>query len=152
MKCVSESEPYLQQALNEHHELHQHVTEIGAALEADPTEVSQQQWELLRGRLVALRQRLFAHFQQEEEGGYLEEAICRAPTMANAAAQLQKQHCEFLSELAAAIEAPQGKRKASEMWLETRERFGQLAKRLLAHEQAENVLLGRAFNVDLSTE
>ena len=147
------SNPYLEQALAEHHDLHRNIEEIGSLLETTAardasTELVGQALARVKGLCSMLRQ----HFAQEEEGGYLEEAIARLPSLAPQAAILQKQHAEFIETANKLIAAAEGASTPAGQWQAMQEGFRMCSKKLLAHEAAENAVLQRAYNVDLGLE
>jgi hypothetical protein len=150
MKSVSEAEPFLQMALDEHQELHHQVDEINHMFRSPPAEITADKLRALQARMLTLRNNVNKHFRQEEEGGYLEEAICRAPSIAPKADLLQKQHAELLVLIDRVIAAPHVVDAPADVWYKLEREFVAFGKRLLAHERAENALLAKAFNVDLS--
>ena len=148
-----ERNPLFTQAVNEHQHLHQAVEEIHALLnkhadrdvtEADVVEAT--------NVVQSLHDQMRRHFEQEEEGGYLEEAITRVPALAAQAGVLQQQHAE-LSKLAGQMLADaRSTGRPVEIWLRLKADYARLAKKLLGNEAAENKLLERAFNEDLGIE
>lgn len=145
-------DPYLQRVLAEHDELHGAFEGIVQELAAIVAEhATADDVRRVRAKLESLLAQLEKHFRQEEEGGYLEEAMCRAPELRETADKLQVQHGEFcraVDELIAGTERPEPPAAA---WRRLNTQFAALAKRLAAHEDAENALLERAFNEDLGT-
>lgn len=53
--------------------------------------------------LEALRRDLAAHFREEEEGGCLEEAVSRCPSLAHEVRMIEAEHRELLAQLDAMI-------------------------------------------------
>ena len=150
---VHEVNPFYVQAVGEHRDLHaavdriRHVLEGRAERDAATADVA-----AAKALILALRERLARHFAQEEEGGYLDEAVTRVPKMAPQARSLQRQHHEFL-DLADAMLVDAGSDEAtSVVWSKLKSDYVSFAKRLSAHEAAEDVLLQRAFNEDPGTE
>ncbi len=143
------SNPIYLQAVSEHEHLHAVVDRIHAALgRCSDTAVDAAAIAAVREQITALRDQLQKHFAQEELGGYLEEALTRAPSLAPQATILQRQHAEFLTLAshmlsdAACCDPPQV------TWVRLKADYEQFAKRLKAHESAENRLLQIAFNED----
>jgi len=95
--------------------------------------------------LVAKLQR---HFQQEEEGGYLEEALALAPHLSSEASVLEQQHAPLLARLAE-LQSRVARLDNSSSWEQVLRDFSLLAEAIRAHEHQENKLLATAFNVDL---
>lgn len=99
--------------------------------------------------MVDLKDHLVHHFAQEEDGGYLEEALTAAPRLGATADKLLAQHplllvhCEELVErLKVAATDPTERRKLHE-------EFVALRKQLLEHERGENAVMQEAYHVNL---
>lgn len=145
--------PFLEQALAEHHDLHRTVEEIGSLLDSVPaSEAGAALAAQALRRVDDLRGKLRQHFAQEEEGGYLEEAIARLPSLAPQAAVLQKQHAEFMQLADRLVGDARAAATPADVWRVLHDGFKTYSKKLLAHEAAENSLLQRAYNVDLGIE
>jgi hypothetical protein len=150
---VHEQHPFYVQAMHDHAHLHQAVEEIHQLLaNRVGGEINCEAVTQATDLIVALREQLRLHFEREELGGYLEEALTRVPALAPQAAQLQKQHAEFL-QLAEQMtnDAKCGEQPAV-IWTRLTADYTRFAKKLLAHEAAENQLLERAFNEDMGVE
>lgn len=150
---IHEADPFYVQALAEHRELHAAVERIRRLLasglsgaEGGPTAVDAVH------AVGNLRDQLQRHFEQEEAGGYLEEAVARLPQIAPQAKTLQRQHREFLDLANAMLAAAESEDSATSMLPKLKTDFDLFAKRLEAHEAAENILLERAFNEDQGLE
>lgn len=146
---IHEINPYYLQAKSEHRDLHAAVERIHRELD-DVREVdaSIQQVSDVTRLVADLRDRLKRHFQQEEQGGYLEEAVVRVPQIAPQATLLQRQHEEFLKAADAMLEHANSNDPAPQIWAALKAGYLLFAKKLNAHEAAENALLGKAFNED----
>lgn len=96
--------------------------------------------------LSELRDHLRGHFAQEEQGGYMEEALSRAPRFSALAAELERQHPLLLGE-ATQLAQLAGVAPASEL---TRllTRAQEFCAALARHEGAEARILQSAFNRD----
>jgi hypothetical protein len=148
-----EANPYYLQAIGEHRELHAAIDRIRHLLEdrAESDATDDSVAEVIQS-ILAFRERLARHFTQEEEGGYLEEAIAQLPQVASQVDVLQRQHHEFI-ELADAMLANAGTADiAAIIWSRLKSDYDLFAKRLNAHEAAEDFLLQRAFNEDPGIE
>lgn len=150
MEPLGNVQPYLEQALAEHHELHAFADSILRLLATPPREVMAEHFETVVARMKELRDRLQAHFAQEEEGGYLDEAVSRAPNVAAQAAALQRQHQRFVELGDQIIERAGAAKDWRHRWNELGPEVQRFIARLVAHEEAENALLAKAFNVDLT--
>lgn len=149
---VHEQHPFFVQAMNDHEHLRRCVAEIHELLDRHRDQVSCEAVTEATRLIVALRDDLRRHFEQEEEGGYLEEALTRVPSMAPQAAQLQKQHAEFLKIAEQMIADAQCGDRPEGIWTRLKGDYARFAKKLLAHEASENKLLERAFNEDMGRE
>lgn len=148
MKRAFADEPYLEQALTEHRDLHRFLDEIRLLFDVSAEDATPDRLTFGREALCELQSRLQAHFAQEEEGGYLDEAVSRLPAISRQAAILQRQHGEFAA-LADRLVTLCGQSATSKQnWPQFKEALKDFTKKLEAHERAEDALLTRAFNVD----
>lgn len=102
--------------------------------------------EELSRQLCELRDQLREHFAQEEQGGYMEEALSRAPKFSALAAELERQHPLLLAE-ATQLAHLAGTAPAADLprfLTRTQEFCAALAR----HEGAEARILQTAFNRD----
>lgn len=139
--------PYLEQALSEHRELHHLVEELRRRLAPTGSQATRAEYDRGLEDLAQLRDRLAAHFETEEAGGVFDEAISRCPRIAPQAASLQRQHAQFVKLIDGLLRPADGWR---EHWDDVRTRFERFSEKLEAHEEAENGILGRAFNVAIN--
>lgn len=150
---IHEVNPYYTQARSEHKELHAAIERIHATLDATrDVDASVRSIEKATVLIAVLRDRLAQHFEQEEQGGYLEEAVVRVPQLASQALQLQRQHAEFLQAAGAMLEHARSTEAAPLVWANLKTDYVLFAKKLNAHEAAENALLARAFNEDTGVD
>jgi|CXWL01.1.fsa_nt_gi hemerythrin len=87
-----------------------------------------------------LRDMLDEHFQQEDQGGCLEQAVSCVPRLSAEVAKIEKEHASIIKLLDRLIE-----RSAESVTDDFRESFRQFAKILRIHEAAENRILQVAF-------
>ncbi len=99
--------------------------------------------------LADLGRQLPEHFALEEKGGYLAEALAVAPRYSRRASSLQAEHAELDQQMKLIVERASGAHSSGAAWRDVQERFQQLSLDLLAHEEAENDILGCAFLDDL---
>jgi hemerythrin len=144
---LHEVNPFFQHAVAEHRELHHAFEKVREHLSSKDT--SQGRLAEAIRLLTELRDRLSQHFSQEENGGYLEEAITRLPRLEPQAAVLQRQHGEFLDAANQLLRDARRPISLAELWNGLRDGYSRLMKRLEAHEAAENKLLQTAFNEDM---
>lgn len=95
--------------------------------------------------LQALRDQLSKHFENEETGGCLEEAISRHPSLGPDANRLEHEHPLLLEQLAALIFHLKGMTKPLQELQLARDNFDVFAQRLHAHESAECRILEESF-------
>ena len=99
--------------------------------------------------LQTLRLDLAHHFEEEESGGCLDEAVSRQPSLGHEADRLQREHPELLKQLDRPIEMLKGRTQPDERANKAKEEFRHFAEALHAHEAAENRILEQSFGVDL---
>jgi hypothetical protein len=136
---------YVSHVRAEHHRLNQMVVQIERELPLVEEEMVP--WETharaFREALTVLRDELAAHFLEEEQGGCLEEASCRCPSLAPEAERLLAEHPLLLGELdevIAAVDAATVRRIPG-----LGDGFERFVKTLRRHEEDENRLLESAF-------
>ena len=100
----------------------------------------------------AMRVHLHHHFAQEEEGGYLEQALAMAPRFNDEAQVLLGQHATMLQLIDRVVEATKGALEDAELWPQLRLQVKDLLRKLTAHEAAENRIVQQAFNVGVEVE
>lgn len=141
--------PFLQQALSEHRELERLVGEVRCRLAAPVDQASELDYKDALAQIAKLRERLESHFEQEEAGGCFDEAVSRLPRIAPQAASLQKQHGQFVRTVNEILRVEPDGQDWRNHWKRLQTEFERFAKKLEAHENAENEILGRAFNVEV---
>lgn len=98
--------------------------------------------------LAALTTHLRHHFEQEEEGGYLEEALSAAPRFSQEAALLVAQHPVMLRQANQALEFARSVDDAA-AWQTLKNDVKSLIAAMIAHETAENKIVRQALNTDV---
>ena len=103
----------------------------------------------LATRLRDLEQTLQQHFVREEEGGFLDEAVCTAPQYAAETSRLMHEHTEILARIREMITKATDKLTVdpSQSYPFAKSLESTL-RQLLMHETRENALLKKAFNLD----
>ncbi|HEV7223575.1 MAG TPA: hemerythrin domain-containing protein [Pirellulales bacterium] len=96
--------------------------------------------------LIALQNHMRHHFSQEEEGGYLEEALAVAPRFSGQANMLLKQHPELLERVDHVVDLARHSGGAPEAWEKLRQEAESLFSALVAHEGGENQIVQQALN------
>lgn len=100
----------------------------------------------------AMREHLHHHFAQEEEGGYLEQALAMAPRFSEEAQVLLAQHALMLEFIDRVVEGAKGAVEDCELWPQLRLQVKDLLRKLSAHEGAENRIVQQAFNAGIEVE
>jgi hypothetical protein len=98
----------------------------------------------LQRELAALRQELARHFQEEEEGGCLDEAVSRCGTLAHEVRIIEAQHRELLADVDRLIEIA-----ASGAIARLAADFDRFASAVEEHEALEDHVLQHGFNMAL---
>jgi hypothetical protein len=98
--------------------------------------------------LHALREHLRCHFEQEEEGGLLEESIARMPRLGPAMAAIMKQHPFLLTELDALIKLLSTGDNSPVTWEQAGRGYECFAAHMQAHERSENAVVQEGYNED----
>jgi hypothetical protein len=103
-------------------------------------------------RVQELRNLLAEHFEEEERGGYLTSALAVAPHFSVQAADLCRQHPEFLDRLDKLIARVRDSQLPSDYWRTARDELEQFLGDLRRHERSENAIVQTAFQVDVGTK
>ena len=134
--------------LAEHRELFTRMQGLKAAFSA-PQPATTARAADARAALSDLREHLRVHFEQEEQGGFLEESIARMPRLAPAAAAIMRQHPALLAELDALIETLARGDISAETWARAGRDFEHFSTTMQAHERSENAVVQEGYNEDL---
>ncbi|MDH3717389.1 MAG: hemerythrin domain-containing protein [Planctomycetota bacterium] len=120
---------------------------FAGSLELAESQLSTQRHALI-DCLTDLHQQLDQHFEQEEQGGCIEEAVSHRPALASRAKSLEAEHAQLLDGLDQLIRCL-GRHVSGQDWVEVVRRFDQFADTLRAHEAVESDILQRGFNLNL---
>ena len=153
MGSLNRSDPVIMaHVLAEHRELFCRMTVIRTAF-AEAQTPTRDQLGQLEEAVRCLREHLRNHFAQEEEGGFLEEAITRMPRLAAAAAAIMKQHPDLLAELDELADNLREMRATGDIsavaWQQARRDYECFAVHMQAHERSENAVVQDGYNEDL---
>ena len=99
--------------------------------------------------LGALRADLAHHFEEEESGGCLEEAVSRQPNLSRDANRLEHEHPELLEQIDRMIEGLQALSRPAASTAKIKQDFRAFTEKLLAHEAAENRILKESFGIEV---
>ena len=134
--------------LAEHRELFQLISQAKLAFN-DTGRPLPKRREYAHRRLTDLRRHLHDHFQQEERGGFLEEAVTRMPRLGPRMEEILHQHPALLAELDSLTEALADSRLAPTDWRSIGQQFETFVGHLQAHERSENAVVQEGYNEDL---
>ncbi|MFM8733890.1 MAG: hemerythrin domain-containing protein [Pirellulales bacterium] len=132
--------------LGQHRELHAQVLALRAAFAARP---DASRLDAVRRMLLALRDHLQGHFEQEEQGGFMEESIARMPRLSSAVRDVMADHPRLLAELDALLERLPVGDVSRVAWDEASRDFDSFAEHLLLHERNEHAVVQEGYNEDL---
>lgn len=135
----------------EHREMRQLVHRLRDAVNRNRSWSREVAREAVRA-VEAMRTHLRHHFAQEEEGGYLEQALAMAPRFSDEAQVLLAQHASMLKRIDEVAEVARGAVEDAELWPQLKLQVKDLLRNLIAHESAENRIVQQAFNVGIEVE
>ena len=139
----SAAQALIEKMSKQHHALEQIWSALRAALKGD--RVNQQ---ALLGQLQQLSIQLEEHFRFEEEDGYFDEAVAKAPRLQRQADHLRGQHTEMLGAIAR-LQASASRLAAEPAQLTAmRGLLEEVSKTFVEHETAEGRLLEDAYCSD----
>jgi iron-sulfur cluster repair protein YtfE (RIC family) len=104
----------------------------------------------LGDRIQPLRDELARHFADEEQNGYLAEALAAAPRFTREAQELQAEHAEFLTQLDDLIARLHELEPPFASWQEACRKLEAILGRLRRHEGRETALVQSAFEEDVA--
>ena len=134
--------------LAEHSDLFQLVSRAKTAF-ADTGRPLAKRREFAVATIESLRAHLHEHFTQEEQGGFLEEAVTRIPRLGHRMEEILKQHPALLAELDRLTAALADSRLIEADWLKIGRQFAAFVDHLQAHERSENAVVQEGYNEDL---
>lgn len=103
----------------------------------------------LTATMKQLKDHLEAHFAREESGGWLEEAVVRAPHLAHQLTRLEQQHEPLRARAANLVAEAEASDKTAASIDQLRHHFEMFAHHLTTHESHEERVLQKGFNEDL---
>ncbi|UUO06533.1 hemerythrin domain-containing protein [Blastopirellula sp. J2-11] len=124
---------------------HDLLRDILGVLSADDN--GRTDWNSLPAMFDELYDRLNEHFLAEEHGGYMNDALRRAPHLAEEAARLAGEHPMFLVEIQECRKEAED--QSAPYSADLRGRFRKFTERYFHHEHHENSLVQRAFDIDI---
>jgi hypothetical protein len=138
---------YVDHMLAEHRRVERLVRRTLAVIPAWE-EADQPQWlPLMVQGLTSIRVELAHHFQSEEQGGCLEEAVARCPPLATDVQCVQRQHNELLEHLDELIARCQTTAASAAKARAVDQELRHVVRELRLHEAHENRIMQRGFGV-----
>jgi len=134
--------------LAEHRELMHKINDLRAWFE-QVGEYGRPRFGELGTRLQPLRDELQQHFQEEEAGGYLAEALAVAPRFGREADELRQQHAGFLNGLDSLIGRLGELEPPFSGWTQARTEFEAILTKIREHEGRETAIVQAAFGDDI---
>ncbi|MDC0936229.1 hypothetical protein OAS39_08065 [Pirellulales bacterium] len=129
---------------SEHEELTQALHDTNAELHS-----ADRQRIRINDKVLHLSELVESHFRHEEQGGYMKEALTRAPRLGPLAEILQEQHVELQEEIDKLRLLVHSGVESLSWWERIRADFDHFATRLRTHEHAETELFQEAFNREI---
>lgn len=126
---------YMQHMESEHHQLNSELTMLHAMLDKPKSRIG------VVAELEKLRAKLASHFHEEEEGGCLEEAVCRCPSLAHEVSLIEAEHRDLLKQ----VDAMLARERANHAT--TTAEFEGFMHAIERHEAAEDHVLQHGLNV-----
>ena len=134
--------------LAEHRELFQLISQAKLAFNDAGRPLAKRR-EFALKTVEMLREHLSEHFAQEEQGGFLEEAVTRVPRLGQRMEEILRQHSPLLAELDSLTEALADSHLTVADWQEIAQQFETFVGHLQAHERSENAVVQEGYNEDL---
>ncbi len=139
-----------------HDELRQLLEEVRSGFTACKQVTGAERGQCLAAAVRELQGHIETHFAREEQGGWLEEAVIRAPHLAHRLTLLEREHTPLRQQLAKLVEFVATADCVADC---TAGRLAQLQKdfdhfvaKLLHHEAEEEQVLAEGFNEELEIE
>ena len=149
MASIDRSDPViLGHVLAEHRDLFHLLLSVRSALAAAGPPTPDRQSDAIES-MHTLRDHLRDHFAQEEQGGFLEEAVTRVPRLSAAVRSILGQHPGLLADLDRVIEDLEASPVDSVAWVRANRDFESFSARMTAHERSENEVVQSGYNEDL---
>jgi hypothetical protein len=143
MMTLQGQDPFYARFLADHRELNRMVEAVEHQLVSarDNSEAR----AALPGMLNDLLAHVRHHFEEEEQGGVLEEAMCRLPRLCSQATTVERQHAPLLAQLEQIVQRLQPLGESAEKCRSLADEFCRFAAALRTHEAAENRIAAEAF-------
>ncbi len=145
MRDLNECRPYVEHMRIEHQHIHDALRDVANLFAtAIDDQASSDVASRLAKRLVELRDELSRHFAEEDEGGCMEEAVSRCPSLSREVDKVEGQHPFLLARLDDLIKTITADATAEDVQRQ-RAAFDVFIALLNQHEEAENRILQIGF-------
>lgn len=144
MQGIKNNSEIIDKIIHEHSALRGKLGQIHSAV-AQPTPSTEEIEGLLRDFLNTL----IVHFTHEEEEGFFDEIVARAPNLGPQAGKLCIEHTQLLKEATDLCHFADAGCPSLVWWRELRSRCHGLSRKLMRHESEENMLLQQAHQDDI---
>lgn len=129
----------------EHQRLHKGVLELKRTFRAWVDNSAQEPVADILAELSSLHDELMEHFTEEEQGGCLEEAVCRCPRLADTAMRIEAEHEDILDRLRHLMVRLEAQSLTIPEVKAIEGHFQELCQEIHRHEAAENQVMTAAF-------
>jgi hypothetical protein len=150
MRYVNDCQPFVDHLQLEHRRLNEALHQTQAALEQWARSKHGEQDVVLQ--LMALRSELNRHYTEEEEGGCLEEAESRCPSLAGEVKRIEGEHVELRKEMDRLVEQASGVIETSGAADRLLRAFEEIATRLRNDEAREDRIMAYGFGGEAMDE
>lgn len=152
MRDYEECRPYVVHLQAEHRRLHQMIRQTRAAVIQTGGPDRDASVEDVLHVLRIMREELAKHFQEEEAGGCMDEAVSRCPRLSAEVERIEAEHPELLAQLDALIIEAADLDKSVRNRVAFENAFDNLCRQIHAHESAENAVLRQGFGSNVNGE
>lgn len=150
MRADDECRSYVDHLIAEHKRLHRMLRVARNAI-MPPSSATGNVPAADIGKLLGdVRGELQHHFAQEEEGGCLEEAVSRCPSLSGEARRIEAEHPQLMESIDRLIAQARDADRSVQARLAIARQFDELCAQLNAHEGAENALLRKGFGANFT--
>jgi iron-sulfur cluster repair protein YtfE (RIC family) len=145
MSKLKDQSDVLDKIIQEHAALRHKLGRIHTVL-AEPAPAQEEIEALLR----EFSNTLVAHFAKEEEDGFFDEIVSRAPQLADQAGKLRVEHRHLVHDITQLLQFASAGSPSMPWWRELSSRCHVLSKKLMQHESDEGRLMQRAFHEEVA--
>jgi hypothetical protein len=138
MMTLQGQDPFYAKFVTEHRDLNRLLEAVEKQLSAAGGEHGGEARSVLPETIDDLLAHIERHFEEEEQGGLLDEAICRLPRLGPQVTVVERQHAPLLAQLGQIAKRAKEVGSSAGQWKALADEFRRFAYALRAHEAAEN--------------